>query len=226
MTTSTCIVGKAYPGAGTVIIGADSAGVSKGHDITPRKDPKVFTRCGGNIIIGCTSSFRMISILHYRLKIGPPPSSAYLDQWMNTTFIDAVREAFDDGGYMKKDDSKEVGGRFLVGVRDRLFRVDTDFQVGESARGYEAVGCGGSYAAGALAVGSHLDTSLKVAEEHSGGVQGPFFYARTGVDRVYSDFEELRYVLDAETARINIGGLPEGAAREKSNSVDRPFSRA
>jgi len=40
------------------------------------------------------------------------------------------------------DKGQEAGGTFLVGYRGRLFRVDSDYQVGESVNNYCAVGCG------------------------------------------------------------------------------------
>ena len=62
----TCIVGMLNKGK--VIIGADSAGVS-GLDVQIRKDPKVFIT--GEFVIGCTTSFRMIELLQFSLKIKP-----------------------------------------------------------------------------------------------------------------------------------------------------------
>lgn len=172
----TCIVG--FVGGGKVVIGGDSAGVS-GLDIVSRKDPKVFKV--GDFLIGCTSSFRMIQLLRFSLK--PPQHHDDVDtfEFMCTGFVDAIRECFKQGGYAKIDCSVEIGGFFLVGYKGRLFTIESDFQVGESNDNYSAIGCGQSFALGALSViNSDLMPELKVgkalevAAHHSAGVRAPF----------------------------------------------------
>jgi len=171
----TCIAGIAHEGK--VFIGGDSAGVG-GLDLMVRKDRKVFAN--GDFIIGCTTSFRMIQILQYAFT--PPKRHPDKDvmAFMATEFVDALRNAFKAGGFATKDKEAEWGGVFLVGYEGRLFRIDSDYQVGESACGYDACGCGESYAKGVLfatpdkGAQDRLDTALKAAEAHSAGVRGPF----------------------------------------------------
>ena len=175
----TCIVGM-LNGTG-VTIGADSAGVS-GTALVIRKDPKVFIN--GDFLIGCTSSFRMIQLLQYSLKVEKRPTKMDVHEYMCTTFIDSVRKTFKDGGYLQKEtDGEEKGGLFLVGYEGRLFKIDTDFQVGESFDGFESVGCGDDFALGSLcttrgildmSVEERITLALKVASERSSGVRPPF----------------------------------------------------
>ena len=175
----TCIVGM-LNGNG-VTIGADSAGVS-GTALVIRKDPKVFIN--GDFLIGCTSSFRMIQLLQYSLKVEKRPTKMDVHEYMCTTFIDSVRKTFKDGGYLQKEtDGEEKGGLFLVGYEGRLFKIDTDFQVGESFDGFESVGCGDDFALGSLcttrgildmSVEERITLALKVASERSSGVRPPF----------------------------------------------------
>lgn len=173
----TCIVGFIDKKNKNVIIGADSAGVA-GLDITIRKDKKVFKV--GDFIIGCTSSFRMIQLLQFSFT---PPRVHDKDvyEYMCTDFINTVRDSFKNGGYLQKwSDGDEKGGTFLVGYKDRLFKISNDFQVGESLRGYESCGCGESYALGSIFSSEKTDPksivleALKTAENFSGGVQSPF----------------------------------------------------
>jgi ATP-dependent protease HslVU (ClpYQ) peptidase subunit len=182
----TCIVGIAHPGG--VTIGGDSAGVA-GHDLTLRKDSKVFALEGGRVVFGFTSSFRMGDLLRYGLDLPNRDRSGDLDRWMRTAFIDAVRGCLKAGGYATVNNGVETGGVFLVGIEGRLFRVESDFQVGESAHGVDAVGCGASFALGALlalggaaiGMGDHAALAehrarqaLRIAETCSAGVRGPF----------------------------------------------------
>lgn len=174
----TCIVGIAHKGK--VYLGGDSAGVS-GLDITVRKDKKVFQN--GEFVMGFTSSFRMGQILQYTFV---PPEVTIEDDdmmaYMVKKFIPAVRKCFKDEGYSAIESNREKGGCFLVGVRGRLFQIDTDFQVGEHLNSIAAVGCGEGYAYGALYtlqsgkadVEEKLEKALEAAAFFSGGVVAPF----------------------------------------------------
>jgi len=174
----TCIVGFIDKKNKKAIIGADSAGVS-GLDITIRKDKKVFKV--GEFIIGCTSSFRMIQLLQFSFT---PPKVYDKDiyEYMCTDFINTVINCFKEGGYLQKySDGDEKGGTFLVAYKDRLFKVSDDFQVGEATQGYDACGCGDSYALGSIFNTNKTNANtivleaLKTAEYFSGGVCEPFF---------------------------------------------------
>ena len=172
----TCIVGIEHKGR--VWLGGDSAGVA-GLSITQRADAKVFTN--GPFVMGFTSSFRMGQILRWKLEPpAPPEDNDYLECFMSTDFVTAVRTCLADNGWMAKKNEREEGGTFLVGVNGTLFCVESDFQVGLSHDGYMAVGCGDDLALGALhaTVGRspayRLKAALLAAEHHSAGVSGPF----------------------------------------------------
>lgn len=180
----TCIVGITH--AGKVIIGGDSAGVS-GLDLRVRRDEKVFTN--GDFVFGCTSSFRMIQLLRYKLQ--PPKRHPDTDvmAFMTTTFIDAVRLCLKDGGFAEKKQEAEFGGTFLVGHSGRLFCIYDDYQVAENTDGFDSCGCGESYALGALRTTLHdtnlderqkLQGALDCAAYFSAGVVGPFQFVEGG----------------------------------------------
>ena len=182
----TCIVGIKHEGG--VILGGDSAGVSD-FDLTVRSDPKVFY-IHPVLAIGFTSSYRMGQLLRYQLP-------KYLDshvtpkdvddsfEWMVTVFAEGCRKVFADGGVNKRDNDVDRGGSFLVALAGDLFRIDSDYQVGVAACGYEAIGCGDNYALGALhaTIGRQKDSrmaaALGAATAHSAGVCAPFVFAHT-----------------------------------------------
>ncbi len=173
----TCIVGLIDEG--TVYMGADSAGVGA-TDIQIRKDQKIFSN--GDFIFGFTSSFRMGQLLKYKLSIPPIPAKADLYDYMVTYFIDAVRSCLKAGGYTRVVNKVEEGGFFLVGIKDRLFEIQTDFQVAEMITHYSAVGCGYDIAFGSLystagEIGSpseRIKKALQAAAYHSNSVAPPF----------------------------------------------------
>ncbi|MFD9192974.1 hypothetical protein ACFWCA_32770 [Streptomyces phaeochromogenes] len=165
-----------------VHLAGDSAGVT-GYQITVRRDPKVFTN--GPYAFGFTSSFRMGQLLHHASQAPHPEGD--LDRFMATTFIDAVRKCLKDGGWARRDAEQEEAGTFLVGVHGRLFSVESDYQVAESADQYAAIGCGYDLALGALHATAQLGlpprerltAALRAADHHSAGICAPYTFAKT-----------------------------------------------
>lgn len=180
----TCIVGIEHEGE--VHIGGDSAGVG-GLSITARADTKVFDR--QQFLFGFTTSFRMGQLIRYKLALpagqrlphrGPRGECHELDEYMATTFIEALRACLSDGGWLSKKEDRESGGTFLVGVRGTLYAVYDDFQISRSRDGYAAVGCGDELALGSLHTSVGLKprervlAALTAAAHHSAGVCEPF----------------------------------------------------
>lgn len=171
----TCIVGLLDKKTKKVFMGADSAGVGD-MDIAIRRDAKIFKN--GDFLIGCTTSFRMIQLLRYSLS--PPKVEKEIYEYMCTDFINAVRECFKVGGFLMKDtDGQEKGGQFLVGYKNRLFKIGSDFQVAENMDGIDAVGCGYAYALGALSAlnippKERILKALEASARFSAGVAKPF----------------------------------------------------
>ncbi|MEG3348372.1 hypothetical protein [Novacetimonas sp. GS1] len=178
----TCIAAIVMDGA--VHMMGDSAGVA-GLDLSLRKDSKVFRL--GDVVMGFTSSFRMGQLLQYNLSVPKHHPDVGLFAYMVTAFIPAVRDCLKSGGYARIDNNEEHGGSFLVGIKGRLFRIESDFQVGESHYPFDAVGCGAPYALGALSVliddesrtpEQALSFALLRAERFSAGVRRPFHYEK------------------------------------------------
>jgi hypothetical protein len=79
-----------------------------------------------------------------------------------TDFVDAVRKCMKDGGIGRTDSSVETGGTFLVGYAGRLFKIESDYQVGEPILPYDACGCGEDFAKGAMFNSEHLSPELRI----------------------------------------------------------------
>jgi hypothetical protein len=164
-----------------VIIGGDSAGLS-GYDLSVRADSKTFTL--GQFGLGFAGSFRAGQLLRHAFQPPPLPDNPEdLDQFMATVWVDALRDTLTSGGAAIDWSGEErIPAVFLVGVRGRLLEIQSDYQVGEAACGYSAIGCGSGPALGALHATAGLDMSaenriaaaLMAAERHSAGVRGPF----------------------------------------------------
>ena len=191
----TCIVGLVDEGA--VWLGADACGMDEEYDRAAMVAPKVFTLRGAGIavVVGYTDDFRFGQLLEHRLSIPSRSSSDHsLERWLAVEFADAVRTCLEDGGYTWREDGHEEGGTLLLGMMGRLFMMQSNFGVTERRRGYDAIGCGSTYAKSALWAARRagvedpedlLKLALLSAEKHSGGVMPPFTFVQ--LDRAWAD---------------------------------------
>lgn len=171
----TCVIGLIEKGR--VYIGADSAAVA---GWTRRKTllRKVFRR--GPFLIGYTTSFRMGQLLEHQLQVVKQEENETDMAYMVNRFIEATRSLLKERGFAKVESNNESGGQFLVGYKGRLYSVESDFQVGEMAEGFDAVGSGSDYALGAMSALAKLPPkrrilrSLEIASEFNMGVCAPF----------------------------------------------------
>lgn len=173
----TCIVALKH--RGTIYMGCDSAGVG-GLSRQNRVDPKIY-RIGQSMLIGFTTSFRMGQLLGYSLTLPHHHPDVSVEKWMVTAFVDAVRNTLKSGGWAERDKDQESGGRFLVAYRERIFQIDSDYQVGERMEPFGAVGCGDDLALGALFATQQMtdpkrrvQIALEAAAAFSAGVHPPF----------------------------------------------------
>lgn len=167
-------------------MGCDSVGVDPyNHSCFQIADPKIYTN--GPFMIGFTSSFRMGQLLGYSLVVPDQRTDESLEQFMHTTFINAVRTCFENGGFAKKENGVESGGTFLVAYRNRVFCVYDYFFMVETSLPFTACGCGSDLALGSLYSTKdfisddpegRLRLALGAAAEFSAGVRGPFLVLR------------------------------------------------
>src|SRR5690606_30406671 len=140
----------------------------------------------GPFIMGFTSSFRMGQLLQYSFNPPKRHPDTDIDKFMVVNFIDAVRSCFKAGGYAEKNNEVETGGTFLVGYEGRLFKIESDYQVGETITNYDACGCGEDAALGSLGSTEgkkpldRLQIALEMAERYSAGVRAPFHFVELG----------------------------------------------
>jgi hypothetical protein len=174
----TCIAALVHEGV--VYVGADSCG-SDGSSHSVRKDPKLAEV--GEYVIGFTTSFRMGQLIIYSTL--PTCTDTDLHRFMATSFVDHIRRTMKENGALTTLNGVEFLGTFIVGVRGRLFVVESDFGVSEPACGYTAVGCGGACAIGCLyatqgqAPHQRLIQALSAATAHTTGVLPPYLIKST-----------------------------------------------
>jgi ATP-dependent protease HslVU (ClpYQ) peptidase subunit len=171
----TCVIG--IIDNDRVFIGGDSAAVA---GWTRRRTllQKVFRR--GPFLIGYTTSFRMGQLLEHQLLVPKQDDRESNMGFMVNKFIEATRALLKERGFSKIESNNESGGKFMVGYRGRLYSIESDFQVGEMAEGFDAIGSGSEFALGAMSALNALPPkrrilrSLEIASEYNMGVCAPF----------------------------------------------------
>ena len=186
----TCIVGLFDKEENCVYMGADSCG-SNGYSKTIRIDRKVFKLKDTNeAILGYTSSFRMGQLLMYANGLIDELSiqkNKINHEYLVSKFIPNIIKLFKDGYYSRNKEGSETGGTFLFAYKDKLYKIENDFQVGMPSEDYIACGCGEDFALGSLysTKDSQLSTverihkSLQSASNYSVGVCAPYYIINT-----------------------------------------------
>lgn len=153
----TCIVGLLKDG---VVYMAGDHIATDGYCNEVQKRSKVFRN--GDFIIGYTESFRMGQILEHKweppkLKKGTKDVTSYIVKSVIPSLIECfdknkfIRSVSDSDSATKRSISGQVyGGEFLLGYKNHLYKVESDFSVLECVNNYDAVGAGEEYAKGAL----------------------------------------------------------------------------
>lgn len=173
----TCIVGYIDKNK-NLWMGADSLGTTSSTHIE-RKDVKLFEN--KDFLIGFSTSFRMGQIL--RFKWNPPVQMKESDyEFMCTKVVDSIRDCLRINGYTQITNNRESIGQFLIGYKNRLYKIDTDFQVAEHIDNFISCGSGEDFALGAFNILKNMDLSakqickkaLETAEKFNPSVGKPF----------------------------------------------------
>lgn len=155
----TCIIGVAEEGK--IYIGSDSAG-SDSYTSRAMKTPKVFRL--GDFMIGYTSSFRMGQILRYKLLIPERMEGETDEHYVQSSFVDAVRECLRNHGYTRIENNTETGGQFVVGYKGMVCTVQSDFAILCHEDGLEIVGAGEYIALGVMAALEALPPVMRITK--------------------------------------------------------------
>ncbi len=176
----TCVIGM-VDDDGRVWMGADSLGTDQWTNGTPFHTPKVFAR--GRLLISYTGSFRFGNILRHTADM--PPADDFGERYLVAEFVPWLRAALVAGGWVETKEGRETGGTALIGGYGLLFRLDNDFAILQTTRGFDTAGSGMDHARGALSVlrgqpERRIRRALRVAADLSTTVGGPFHVLHDG----------------------------------------------
>ena len=172
----TCIC--AVAGSGTVVLGGDSALSSEDGDRTLRS-PKVFQRHG--MLFGASGEMRIAQLIQHVYDVPTPDEAADIERFVVRELCGGLRTFLREQAeeLLPSPDDDEMW-ELMVATRGRIFQVCSHLSVAESATGYDAIGSAMPQALGSLASTEgrppreRVETALRAAERHHGGVAGPF----------------------------------------------------
>src|ERR1051326_1833584 len=177
----TCIAG-AIKGT-EVWIGADAVSVHGDSSARVSTQPKVFQV--GEFLIGSSGTLRIQQIFRYMFT--PPAIKSDIVAYMVKVFVPALRSAIKDNGgeFIDANGNAQLDGRYLIGVRGRLFEIDSSYAVFEAKAPYAAVGSADQEALSAMFTATSLmagditpkqivERGLLAAVEFDTGIRQPF----------------------------------------------------
>lgn len=182
----TCIIAKIH--GGKVHMMADRMG---SNGFTKESYPlikKVFKN--GDFLLGCTTSFRMIQLLHYSWE--PPKMSLDLsdDTYIFKNVVNSIMKCFKDNEFGHKKDVEFEAGNFLLGWKGRLFEVQPNMSLLESGD-FASVGSGSYHAVASMSTLSQLG-------QLANDVEGCMALAlRVAARRTTSVSEEYDYLVES-----------------------------
>lgn len=152
----TCII--ALKENNNIFIGADSLGTSDSF-IYNRADSKIIRN--GEFLIGVAGSIRTRQILQYMNF--PKCNDWDIEKYMCTNFIDSIRNSIYNVGNMQERDGIQFtdDSDIIVIFRDRIFKIEVDFQVAWNQEPYMIIGSGTQVATGAMEILLDMNLSSK-----------------------------------------------------------------
>lgn len=186
----TCIIGMKNK-KGTILL--SDSGYSSGYHVTEGSNPKICRDEKNDVVVGGAGSLRLIQVIVYECR-DIFDSLKYLDEYNNITewvvlkYIPHIREKLKDSGFTKVSENVEKGGTILLGIKDELFQISTDFSAYVPVEGFASIGSGWETATAAMRtlltlrgdgydVGDDIDImnrAMDVAAKYIWGVQAPY----------------------------------------------------
>jgi hypothetical protein len=116
--------------------------------------PKVFQV--GEFLIGSSGTLRVQQIIRYLFS--PPAIESDIVAYMVKLFVPALRQVIKDNGGEVTDANGNamLDGRYLIGVRGRLFEIDSSYAVFEAKTKYASIGCADQEALAAMFTATSL----------------------------------------------------------------------
>lgn len=171
----TCIIGLEE--GGKAYVGADSMQI-EGLDNAISTNKKIFRRNG--FIFAHTGQCRGTQIMKYLIDI--PLIDDTDEEFIFKHISEPLRMKMKEIGYSEIKDNIEMHrDRWIVAHKNKVYLINSDWEVARKANGLAVGGCGGDYATGAmfalkniLPPKKRIERALKISAKCSVGVGPPF----------------------------------------------------
>ncbi len=188
----TCIVGLLDNGV--TYIGGDSC-ASGGWREQILQQKKVFKlNDTPNAILGFSGTIRDLNLLQYAENLIDKRDEPDIDhKYIVTKFIPNVIKLFNNNLRNQTDNGiSEFESYFLLGYKNKLWLIESNYAVFETTDNYQAIGSGVNYALGSLYTTENskltpierIHLALQAASKFSTGVSAPFYIINTDNDDV------------------------------------------
>ncbi len=145
----TCIV--AVQDGNDVWMGADSR-VIQGWNIVPSDIQKIVRHT--DLLIGGSGDARILNLIAHHFILPKRGHTQDADNYIFKDVIQSMRQLFKDHAVAEINLSKETTpqNNWLVGYSGGIYAIDGDYCVTKITGGIWSIGCGHSYAKGALSI--------------------------------------------------------------------------
>jgi len=144
------------------------------------RTPKVFKQQG--LLFGASGEMRIAQLIQHVHQLPVLVEGQDLEQFVVRDLCGGLRAFLREQAeeLLPPPDHDDELWHLLVGAQGRVFRICSHLSISESATGYDAIGSATPQALGSLAstedkpAHERVQTALRAAERHHGGVAGPF----------------------------------------------------
>jgi hypothetical protein len=190
----TCIVGFLDKKNDCIWIGGDSLASNDWVKTTLGFSKVYHNDILKSVIFGNCGLVRHLDIMRYSEDLFPEidvyKNTEIDHKYMVTKFIPRLYTLYSNGIY--HEDTKNKGATFIIGVKNKVFKVDEAYGVLEPKNGICATGSGEEVAMGSLLttvdmdipVEKKIEMALTAAESYAVGVQRPFHIINTKDENV------------------------------------------
>lgn len=212
----TCIVALAENGityfAGDSLVVNPPNAFHSGVSQTVRHEPKIWAREG--MLFGANGAVRMLQLLRYHFEIPAYTPQQSKVAYLVRDFIPALQECFTKHEY--SIDGLE--GNILLSLQNELFTIGKEWNVCDTADGYDSVGKASEVAIGSLhttarLVGlsplERLYLALLATEHHTCVVSQPFMYITSEMEEPKPLLSKLQEIQARKAGLAEIAHIAE-----------------
>ena len=181
-----CVVGMVDKKKKTMVFAGDSALAHGIYDVQLRRAQKTFVN--GKAIVGVCGSPRDLQLIQHGVDYSIPHEVMtggrdVIERFLTMDFVERIRKCLKSNGALTTDDGQEsMDSEMMIGIAGSIFRIGAWFAVEQSQFDFDSIGCGSTYAKGALYVlhvssidmETKLVSALMAAAEFSAYVRQPF----------------------------------------------------